>query len=89
MKKSTVSYSWFWIFVLPGISPPNKRSEQNFDAGSKYHVAANHGYIRYFAAYIYEFQFYKSLCKISGQYDSNDPEKPLHRCNFYGKFINK
>ena len=69
----------------PGIAPPNQRNEENFDAGAKYHIAANVGYVRYFTAHIYEFQFYKALCKISGHYDPEDPNKPLHRCNFYGK----
>ena len=60
------------------------RSEDYFDAGAKYHVAANVGYVRYFTAFVYEFQFYRTLCLISKQYDPNDPKKPLHRCNFYG-----
>ena len=69
---------------IQGIQPPNMRSEDYFDAGAKYHVAANVGYVRYFTAFVYEFQFYRTLCLISNQYDPNDPEKPLHRCNFYG-----
>ena len=69
---------------IQGVKPPNMRHENQFDAGSKYHVAANYGYIQYFAAYVYEFQFYRTLCLISKQYDPNDPLKPLHRCNFYG-----
>jgi hypothetical protein len=40
---------------------------------------------QYFTAHIYEFQFYKALCEISGQYVPGDKDKPLHRCNFYGK----
>ena len=69
---------------IQGVVPPNLRSEADFDAGSKYHVAANVGYVRYFTAFIYEFQFYRTLCLISKQYDPSDPYKPLHRCNFYG-----
>lgn len=69
---------------IQGIQPPNMRSEDHFDAGAKYHVAANVGYVRYFTAFVYEFQFYRTLCLISNQYDPNDPKKPLHRCNFYG-----
>ena len=69
---------------IQGIQPPNMRSEDYFDAGAKYHVAANVGYVRYFTAFVYEFQFYRTLCLISKQYDPNDPKKPLHRCNFYG-----
>eukprot|EP00095_Tigriopus_kingsejongensis_P010159 maker-scaffold575_size133042-snap-gene-0.38 protein:Tk10159 transcript:maker-scaffold575_size133042-snap-gene-0.38-mRNA-1 annotation:"hypothetical protein DAPPUDRAFT_304127" len=69
---------------IQGISPPTTRSESDFDAGAKYHVASDIGYVRYFTAHIYEFQFYKTLCEVSGQYDPNDPRKPLHLCNFYG-----
>ena len=47
-------------------------------------MAANVGYVRYFTAHIYEYQFYKALCLVSKQYDPEDPEKPLHRCNFFG-----
>ena len=72
------------IYFLSGIKPPTIRSEDDFDAGAKYHVAANVGYVRYFTAFVYQFQFYKTLCQISKQYDPNDPIKPLHHCNFYG-----
>lgn len=73
--------------VLPdvGVAPPNQRNEEDFDAGAKYHVAGDVGYVRYFTAHIYEFQFYRELCLVSGEYVPNDIEKPLHRCNFYGR----
>jgi hypothetical protein len=35
-----------------GLVPPVSRSEVDFDAGAKYHVAADVPYIRYFAAHI-------------------------------------
>ena len=41
-------------------------------------------FFQYFTAHIYEFQFYKTLCEVSGQYVPGDKDKPLHRCNFYG-----
>jgi len=69
---------------IQGMMPPAKRSHQQFDAGAKYHVAGDVGYVRYFTAFIYEFQFYRSLCLESGKYVPGDPKKPLHRCNFYG-----
>ena len=69
---------------IQGIKPPSQRNENQFDAGSKYHIAANVGYVRYFTALVYEFQFYRALCLESGQYVPNDPKKPLHHCNFYG-----
>ena len=60
------------------------RYEDEFDAGAKYHVAADVPYVKYFTSYVYNFQFYKALCLASGQYDPQDASKPLHRCNFYG-----
>ncbi len=69
-----------------GVSPPVRRSERDFDPGAKYHVAGGVGYIRYFNAHVYEFQFYRALCLVSGQYDPQDTvNKPLHRCNFFGE----
>ncbi|MBX3561818.1 MAG: M2 family metallopeptidase [Sphingomonas sp.] len=61
-----------------GIVPPSPRSEENFDAGAKYHVPASVPYTRYFLARILQFQFYKAACDIAGW------RGPLHRCSFYG-----
>jgi len=61
-----------------GIVPPSPRSEQNFDAGAKYHVPASVPYTRYFLARILQFQFFKAACDIAGW------QGPLHRCSFYG-----
>lgn len=61
-----------------GIVPPSPRSERNFDAAGKYHVAASVSYTRYFLARILQFQFYKAACDIAGW------QGPLHRCSFYG-----
>ena len=47
-------------------------------------MAADVGYVRFFTAHVYEFQFYKALCLAARQYNHRDPKKPLHRCNFYG-----
>lgn len=69
---------------IQGIMPPVMRYEDEFDAGAKFHVAAGIGYVRYFTAHVYQFQFYKALCLASGQYDPRDASKPLHRCNFFG-----
>ncbi|XP_055587303.1 angiotensin-converting enzyme-like [Uranotaenia lowii] len=64
---------------------PVPRSEEDFDPGSKYHVAASSQYIAYFLAHILEFQFYRSLCIEAGQYDpNNSTANPLHKCDFYG-----
>ncbi|XP_041371786.1 uncharacterized protein LOC121385251 [Gigantopelta aegis] len=60
-----------------GIAPPVVRSEDDFDPGAKYHVAANVPYIRYFVSFVIQFQFHKALCDKAGQ------TGPLHRCDIY------
>ncbi|HVF51463.1 MAG TPA: M2 family metallopeptidase [Pyrinomonadaceae bacterium] len=61
-----------------GVAPPAPRTEQDFDAGAKYHVAANTPYARYFLAAILQFQFHRALCREAGF------TGPLHRCSIYG-----
>jgi peptidyl-dipeptidase A len=61
-----------------GIAPPVQRTEADFDAGAKYHVAANVPYSRYFLAAILQFQFHRALCREAGY------TGPLHRCSIYG-----
>ena len=79
IKQADYNKAW-WDLRLQyqGVAPPDKRSEADFDPGAKYHVAGNVPYIRYFLAHIYEFQFYRALCKASGY------RGPLNRCTFYG-----
>jgi peptidyl-dipeptidase A len=61
-----------------GVSAPAPRSEEDFDPGAKYHVAANVPYMRYFLADILQFQLHRGLCRAAGQ------QGPLHRCSIYG-----
>jgi len=61
-----------------GITPPVPRTENDFDPGAKYHVAANVPYTRYFISYILQFQFHRALCKEAGY------TGPLNRCSIYG-----
>ncbi len=61
-----------------GIAPPERRGEEYFDAGAKYHIAANVPYVRYFLARILQFQFHRALCRTAGQ------SGPLHRASIYG-----
>ena len=75
---------WRLRHEIQGVSPPSRRSHLQFDPGAKFHVAVGSGYVKYFVAYIYEFQFYRALCLASGAYAPGDPARPLHRCNFYG-----
>jgi peptidyl-dipeptidase A len=60
------------------IAPPSPRSESDFDAGAKYHVAANVPYARYFLAHILQFQFHRAMCREAGY------KGPLNRCSIYG-----
>jgi peptidyl-dipeptidase A len=60
------------------ISAPAPRSENDFDAGAKYHVASNTPYARYFLAHILQFQFHRALCREAGF------KGPLNRCSIYG-----
>jgi peptidyl-dipeptidase A len=61
-----------------GLAAPTDRTEADFDAGAKYHVAANVPYTRYFLARILQFQFHRALAKTAGC------TEPLHRCSIYG-----
>lgn len=61
-----------------GVAPPAPRSEADFDAGAKYHVAANVPYSRYFLAAILQFQFHRALCHEAGF------TGPLYQCSIYG-----
>jgi peptidyl-dipeptidase A len=78
IKPEEYNKSW-WDLVAEyqGIRSPVPRSESDFDAGSKYHIAANVPYTRYFIAHILQFQFHKALCEASGF------KGPLHQCSIY------
>jgi len=69
---------WELRLKYQGVVPPVARSEADFDPDAKYHVAANVPYTRYFLAYIYEFQFYRAMCRESGF------SGPLNRSAFFG-----
>jgi peptidyl-dipeptidase A len=68
---------WDLRLKYQGIAPPGTRTEDDFDAAAKYHVAANVPYTRYFLAHIQQFQFHRSLCQAAGQ------TGPLNRCSIY------
>jgi len=61
-----------------GVAPGEPRSEQDFDPGAKYHVAANVPYSRYYVAHILQFQLHRALVEAAGC------KQPLHRCSIYG-----
>ena len=60
-----------------GVSAPLPRSEADFDPGAKNHIPTNVPYMRYFLARIYQFQFYRAMCRAAGQ------TGPLYRCSFF------
>ncbi len=78
IKPADYNKSWWQMREqYQGIAPPVARSEQDFDPGAKYHVAANVPYTRYFLARILQFQFYRAMCREAGF------NGPLYRCSFY------
>lgn len=78
IKPEDYNKAWWELRTqYQGISAPVTRSEQDFDAGAKYHIAANVPYTRYFIAHILQFQFHKALCDAAGF------KGPLHECSIY------
>ena len=78
IKPTDYNKAWWELRTqYQGISPPVARSEADFDAGAKYHIAANVPYTRYFIAHILQFQFHKALCDAAGF------NGPLHECSIY------
>jgi peptidyl-dipeptidase A len=68
---------WDLRLKYQGIAPPTARSEQDFDAGAKYHVPANVPYARYFLAHILQFQFHRAMLREAGY------QGPLHRGSIF------
>ena len=78
IKPENYNKAWWDLRTkYQGISAPNERGEEFFDAGSKYHVASVTPYTRYFLAAILQFQFHRALAKEAGC------TLPLHRCSIY------
>ncbi len=61
-----------------GVAAPIERTEQDFDAGAKYHIPANTSYMRYFLARFLQYQFHRALCKAAGH------TGPIDTCSIYG-----
>jgi len=68
---------WDLVGRYQHVMPPGPRPPNAFDPGAKYHVADNTPYARYFLADIYEFQFYRTACRLAGW------QGPLNRCSVY------
>jgi len=79
VKPDAYNKSWWALREkYQGVRAPVPRSEKDFDPGSKYHVAANYPYTRYFLATVLQFQFHRALCRAAGY------KGPLHKCSIYG-----
>jgi len=78
IKSTEYNQAWWDLRAkYQGIAPPVARTEQDFDPGAKYHIPGNVPYMRYFLARLYQFQFYRGMCRASGH------TGPLHRCSFF------
>jgi peptidyl-dipeptidase A len=69
---------WALVDQYQYLMPPGPRPADAFDPGAKFHIADNTPYARYFLADIYEFQFYRTACRLAGW------KGPLNRCSIYG-----
>src|SRR5699024_2804376 len=69
---------WELRLQYQGLSPPNKRSEADFDPGAKYHIPAGVEYVRYFASHVLQFQFFEKMCGSVANVDQ------LYQCDFDG-----
>ncbi len=78
IDESNLNSSWWELReYYQGISTNDKRSEEYFDPGAKYHIPGNTPYTRYYLARIMQYQFHEALCKEMG-FDG-----PLHECSIY------
>src|SRR5262249_21365852 len=68
---------WDLRLKYQGIAPVTSRGEEFFDPGAKYHIPDNTPYIRYFLAYILQFQFHRALSQAAGCTTA------IHRCSIY------
>ncbi|KAM7381883.1 hypothetical protein PAMA_012642 [Pampus argenteus] len=68
---------WYLRTKYQGICPPTGRTEEQFDAGAKFHIPGNTPYIRYFVSFILQFQFHEKLCEVAKH------TGPLHTCDIY------
>ncbi len=70
---------WELRLRYQGLVPPVARDDAvDFDPGAKYHIPGNTPYMRYFLAFVLQFQFYEAMCDLSGH------QGPLHECSFAG-----
>ncbi len=69
---------WALVAKYQGLAPTEARVEGAFDIAALPHITGDISYIRYFYAYLLEFQLFKAACDRAGW------TGPLHRCSLYG-----
>ncbi|XP_055919071.1 angiotensin-converting enzyme-like [Eupeodes corollae] len=76
---------WKLMDEFAGIEPPVDRKLKYIDFSYKFFedLAQNHQ-TRKFASEILGYQMYESFCLTSGGFVPDDPNKPLHACDFFG-----
>lgn len=89
LKEDLNEEFWDLVMELQGIAPPEKRDEEGFDAGTKYHVPDNTPFIRYFLSSFLQHQLFESLCKAAvfgrvGAKEEIPKTIPMNRCDIYG-----
>jgi peptidyl-dipeptidase A len=79
IKPENYNQTWWELRgQYQGITPAVARTEEDFDAGAKYHIPANTPYTRYFLSFILQFQFHKALCAAAGHSGA------LDECSVFG-----
>jgi peptidyl-dipeptidase A len=73
---------WGLVARYQGLGAGSPRPEGSFDVAALPHITANVSYVRYFYAYLLEFQMLKAACDRAGW------SGPLHRCSLYGDKAN-
>lgn len=66
-----------------GVESPTPRTDQDFDAGSLFHVASDIEVMKYFVSGILQFQLYKAACIKAHEYKPGEKDQLLHNCDIY------
>ncbi|XP_055919426.1 angiotensin-converting enzyme-like [Eupeodes corollae] len=76
---------WKLMDEYAGIEPPVDRTTKSIDFSYKFFddLSQNHQ-TRKFVSEILGYKMYESFCLKTGGFVPNDPNKPLHECDFYG-----
>ncbi|XP_043207244.1 angiotensin-converting enzyme-like [Amphibalanus amphitrite] len=84
IKDDDLNCAWWKLRGrVQGVAPARTRSERDMDAGATYDIARHQPMIGRFVSTVLQFQLHETLCRTAGQYDPNDPMKPMYRCDIY------